>query len=112
MRTENLIMGGCTLDEQENELLRDSFLKLQDVMQEIITKLIELRKDTPMSIEKQMAVVFRDFEFIIEDEACEAEDLIREEVPEGKLTDFAILVETLRASNEAYVASLRKHLNK
>ena len=112
MNVQNLIMGGFSLDDEEVEQIRELNCKLQDAMQDVVLKLIELRKDAPMTKEAAMAVALHDFEFIIEDEMCEAEDLIREEVPENKLTDFAILCETLEASNKAYVASLRKHLNK
>jgi hypothetical protein len=112
MRIENLIMGGCSLDDEEVEQIYDLNGKLQDVMQDIVLKLIELRKDAPMSKEAAMATVLHDFEFIIEDEMCEAEDLIRGEVPEEKLTDFAILCETLKASHTGYWESVKKHLNK
>lgn len=112
MRTENLIMGGCSLDDQEVKQMHKVNCKLHDAMQDVVMKLLEIRKNTPMSTEAVMATVLHDFEFIIEDEMCEAEDLIRGEVPANKLTDFAILCETLKASNEAYMASLRKRLNK
>lgn len=112
MKAQNLIMGGLSLDDEELEQIRDLDCKLQDAMQDVVLKLIELRKDVPMSKEAAMAVALHDFEFILEDEMCEAEDLIREEVPENKLTDFAILCETLKASHAGYWESVKKHLNK
>ena len=112
MRIENLIMGGCSLDEEEAKQMYELNQKLQDAMQDVVMKLLEIRKDAPMSKEATMATVLHDFEFIIEDEMCEAEDLIREEVPENKLTDFAILCETLKASHTGYWESVKKHMNK
>lgn len=112
MRIENLINGGCSLDEEEDRQVRELNQKLQEAMQDVVMKLMEIRKDVPMSKEAVMATVLHDFEFIIEDEMCEAEDLIREEVPEDKLTDFAILCETLKASHTGYWESVKKRLNK
>lgn len=112
MEIENLIMGGCTLDEQETKQMYEVNNKLQDAMQEVVMKLLEIRKDTPMSKEAIMASVLHDFEFIIEDEMCEAEDLIREEVPEEKLNDFATLCETLKANYAGYWNSVKKGMNK
>lgn len=112
MRIENLITGGCTLDDQEVKQMYEVNNKLLDAMQDVVMKLLELRKNTPMSVEAVMTVVLHDFEFIIEDEMCEAEDLIRGEVPDEKLTDFAILCETLRASHTGYWESVKKRVNK
>lgn len=112
MRIENLIMGGYSLDDQEVKQMHEVNCKLQDAMQDVVMKLLEIRKDAPMPKKAAMAVVLHDFETIIEDEMCEAEDLIREEVPEDRLTDFAILCETLKASHAGYWESVKKHLNK
>lgn len=112
MKAQNLIIGGCSLDDYEVEQMHEVNCKLQDAMQDVVMKLLELRRNTPMPVEAVMAIMLHDFEFIIEDEMCEAEDLIREEVPEHKLTDFAILCETLKASHAGYWESIKKHLNK
>lgn len=112
MRTENLIMGGYSLDDQEAKQMYELNQKLQDAMQNVVMKLLEIRKDAPMSKKAAMAVVLHDFEIIIEDEMCEAEDLIREELPEEELTDFAILCETLKASHTGYWESIKKRMNK
>lgn len=108
MKIENLIMGECTLDEQETKQMYEVNNKLLDAMQEVVMKLLEIRKDTPMSKEAIMASILHDFEFIIEDEMCEAEDLIREEVPDEKLTDFSVLCKTLRASYVGHRNSVNK----
>ena len=112
MTIENLIMGGCTLDEQETKQMYEVYNKLQDAMQEVVMKLLEIRKDMPMSKEAIMASILHDFEFIIEDEMCEAEDLIREEVPDEKLTDFSVLCKTLKANYAGYWNSVKKGMNK
>ena len=100
------------MDDYEVKQMHEVNGKLLDAMQDVVMKLLEIRKNTPMTKEAIMATVLHDFEFIIEDEMCEAEDLIREEVPEGKLTDFAILCETLKASHAGYWESVKKRLHR
>lgn len=111
MKTQNLIMGGCSLDDHEVKQMSEVNCKLQEAMQAVVMKLLEIRENTPMSTEAVMATVLHDFELIIEEEMCEAEDLIREEVPEDKLSDFAILCETLDTSQTGYWEAVKKHIS-
>lgn len=112
MRIENLMVGGYTLGREEAIKMYEVNRKLQDAMQDVVLKLIELHKEDSPSPAVSMVLALHDFELIVEDEMCEAEDLIREEVPENKLEDFADMHKVLEAARDTYTQILKERLNK
>ena len=73
MRTENLINGGCTIDEQEMEQLLPINHKLYELIDELINKMMEMRKDNGLSPEINKAIVMHDAEWTVKELACDVE---------------------------------------
>ena len=113
---ENLICGGCMIDDQESKALDLLYDDLLDTMQKIVAKLIEMRKQEPLPRETICAINMHDFECIIEDTMCMAEDDLREELVDYNLTEesqpvlnkMADTYEQIKRNQASFIESLKK----
>lgn len=78
MRTENLICGGCSIDEEEQKVIQPTINKVCDSVSELITAIKGIRQDTGMSKEATIALIMHDVEWLVQEIACdiECEDLL------------------------------------
>ena len=85
MRIENLISGGCSIDEEEQKAIQPAINKVCDSVSELIDAVRDIRKDTGMSKETTIALIMHDVEWLIQEITCdiECEDLLDDYAADG-----------------------------
>ena len=73
MRIDNLICGGCSIDEEEQKVIQPAINKVYDSINELIDAVYNIRKDTGMSKEATIALIMHDVEWTVQELTCDAE---------------------------------------
>lgn len=73
MRIGNLISGGCSIDEEEQEMIQPAINKVCDSVSELIDAVQGIRKNTGMSKEETIALIMHDVEWLVQEIACDIE---------------------------------------